>query len=383
MLWGLGYAAIKAQELSPEQLFSQIAILVTAGNATEAKSLALANPVEPPADSQADERYGTYLLHLGWIELSLGDHPKAIEHLEASRTFWPDSLWLSVYLLQSCHALNRADCVWNEFTKIPEWYLAQQDGLALIASESAKNAGQPQRSWDILNKMRILAPESKRIFAARIDLMGRLGLGSELRHELHSTFAKGFQPDLNPDDYGNMLSNLLALGYNKEVLEILEPAFVRFPQNASLRVLQGITYNKSGEDRLGAESLSVAASLDPKFAHDASLLLSRVGEFELALAYNSNVPDRVKKLEQRAILYLQLRDYQRLAALERPLAGAGLLERDDLRYALAFAHYQSGGFQHAMDLLQGISDSKLFERATQLRADIAKQCQDALRAGCR
>jgi tetratricopeptide (TPR) repeat protein len=367
---------------SPQQLFAELAVLVTTGQAEEAKELALAHPVPPPRNKDQDEAHGTYLMHLGWIELTLGNHAQALKHLESSRTFWPESMWLPVYMLQACHGLERAECVWEEFAKIPDWYLAQQEGLVLLAAESARLSQRPERAWQVFARARAAAPGSKRIFSGQMSLLGRLGLGAQVKNDLQASFATDFQPQLQADDYGTLFAELVQQGYDDEVLELLELAMARFPNKAALHVLHGIIFDKQGDARRAAEALTRAASLDPSFAHDAALLLARAGELELALTYNSMVLDRTKKLEQRAILYLQQRDYNRLAALEKPLAAAGLLQRDDLRYALAFAHHQNGQLRQADSLLGGIADSKIFERATQLRADITRRCQQPTTVGC-
>ena len=61
----------------------------------------------------------------------------------------------------------------------------------------------------------------------------------------------------------------------------------------------------------------------------------RAGQTHRALTINSGLSDQPEKFRQRLALYLELQNFEQAAAMEIPLRRVGLLEDEDLRYAIA------------------------------------------------
>ena len=77
--------------------------------------------------------------------------------------------------------------------------------------------------------------------------------------------------------------------------------------------------------------------------------------------------DQSAKLKQRLAILLELRRFEQAAAMDEDLLRVGLLEDEDIRYALAYAVFKTGDFAAAEKQLQKLSRPDLFRKAAELR----------------
>ena len=91
---------------------------------------------------------------------------------------------------------------------------------------------------------------------------------------------------------------------------------------------------------------------------------------------NSQVDNQEKKLKQRLMILLDTEQFEFIAGMERRLKRNGLLDDGMIAYALAYALYQVGHFGNALDALDLITDSGVYQKALQLREAISL-CVDA------
>ena len=84
------------------------------------------------------------------------------------------------------------------------------------------------------------------------------------------------------------------------------------------------------------------------------------------------------KLGWTDAILLERDELEQAAALAPRLSRLGLLEDDDVRYALAYAHFRTGELDLAEEELKGITKRELFSRATDLRKAIeAERAEEA------
>jgi hypothetical protein len=92
---------------------------------------------------------------------------------------------------------------------------------------------------------------------------------------------------------------------------------------------------------------------------------------------NGQIGDQETKLRQRLALLLELQRYETAALMRRDRTGLGLLEDEDVRYALAYASFKTGDFEATEALLQALSRPDLFRKAAELRRAMADCAEDA------
>lgn len=176
-------------------------------------------------------------------------------------------------------------------------------------------------------------------------------------------------------DYAALGTALRRAGAVREALALLEAGRLAHPQDAAIVKALAQAWLDHGAPLAAASLLAGQASLHPELYAEAAELFRRAGHPRRALILNARVPDPVRKLRQRVGLLLALGHYDALVGLERALHRAGLLEDQEIRYALAYAQYRAGAFAEAERHLVPISRPDLFRKATELRR-LMQECVD-------
>ncbi len=157
---------------------------------------------------------------------------------------------------------------------------------------------------------------------------------------------------------------------------IMGQARLRFPENTQVIVQLAHTYVDDDRPLSAAMLFEDAARLDNKYFLEAAELYKQAGRPQLALTLNSQVVDQKEKLKQRLSLLLEAERFELVSGMDDSLSRLGLLEDDNVRYALAYAYYKLGDFGKAESELKRVKDASLFRAATQLRQAM-NNCRDA------
>jgi hypothetical protein len=112
---------------------------------------------------------------------------------------------------------------------------------------------------------------------------------------------------------------------------------------------------------------------------EAAELYRRSGQTFRALNLNGQLTDQEEKLRQRLALFLELENYEQAASMETPLRRVGLLDEEDLRYAIAYALFKTGDFGAAEEHLGRLERADLFRKAAELRRAIQDCREDSWR----
>ena len=164
------------------------------------------------------------------------------------------------------------------------------------------------------------------------------------------------------------LGNALRLSKEyQEALNILEIARLQFPHDEMVAKLLAHTYLDQGKLNSAAFILEQAALLNPNLQAEAAEIYRRAGRFHKALTLNESISDQKVKFKQRLSIFLALKQYERAANMESSLYRTGLLEDQDVRYALAYALFSSGRFPEANKHLDHLKNAELFRKGTELR----------------
>lgn len=153
----------------------------------------------------------------------------------------------------------------------------------------------------------------------------------------------------------------------QEALNILEIARLQFPQDEMVAKLLAHTYLDQGKLNSAAFILEQAALLNPKLQAEAAEIYRRAGRLHKALTLNESISDQKVKFKQRLSILLALKQFERAANMESSLYRTGLLEDQDVRYALAYALFSSRRFSEANKHLDHLTNAELFRKGTELR----------------
>jgi predicted Zn-dependent protease len=179
------------------------------------------------------------------------------------------------------------------------------------------------------------------------------------------------------EDYVALGNALRASGELDEAAAFLEEAQLIFPNSADVKKVLAHVYIQRGEMGAAADLLYKSALLQPKLLAEAAELYRRAGQTNRALSINSGLSDQPEKFRQRLALYLELHNYEQAAAMELPLRRVGLLEDEDLRYAIAYAQFKTGDFDAAEENLSALNRPDLFRKAAELRRAIQDCVEDS------
>ncbi len=233
------------------------------------------------------------------------------------------------------------------------------DKAVLVQADCDKRAGNLARAVDDLNAG-IAAHATTRLRAERLRLLCGAGLDDE-------DDARDVAAALDADELAALASSLRATATAAAEL-LVDAGLARFPDDARFCAL---AMRMEARPRLAALTAQRCALLAPARSADAAELLRSAGDRRAALEDNAVVADTGARLRQRLAILVDGREWDRALALEPRLARAGLVSDDAVRYALAYAHFQTGDDERASALLDGVGGDTWFERATDLRAAIA------------
>ena len=150
-------------------------------------------------------------------------------------------------------------------------------------------------------------------------------------------------------------------------LGVLEPAQLQFPDDGLVARALAQTWLERGDPLAAAEILARQTEREPVLLPEAAELFRRAGRRVRALALNARIAEQPRKLQQRVGLLVELGRFAEVAGMEEALYRNGLLEDEDIRYALAYARFQLGDHAAAERHLKALTRPELFRRATEMR----------------
>lgn len=169
------------------------------------------------------------------------------------------------------------------------------------------------------------------------------------------------------EDYVALGNAMRAGGELNEAILLLEQARLMYPGDADVNKVLAHAYLDKGQVNTAAELIYEASLLDPSLTGEASELFRRAGRPNRALMLNGQISDQQVKFRQRLALLLELQRYEQVAAMERDLVRVGLIEDEDILYALAYAEFKTGDFEATEQHLQQLTRPDLFRKAAELR----------------
>ncbi|PTQ83587.1 tetratricopeptide repeat protein [Nitrosomonas ureae] len=243
--------------------------------------------------------------------------------------------------------------------------LVNKDAVLIsLKAESYWHLQRTTAAIDTLNEGQRAFPSDSRFLKRKVFYFVELGLYQEAIRLGREYFKRADATAADYVAFGNALR--LSREY-QEAINILEVARLQYPHEEMVAKLLAHTYLDQGQLNSAAFILEQASLLNPVLQAEAAEIYRRAGRFHKALTLNESISDQKVKLKQRLSILLALKQFEHAANMESSLYRTGLLEDQDIRYALAYALFSSRRFSAVDKHLQHLTNAELFRKATELR----------------
>ena len=173
----------------------------------------------------------------------------------------------------------------------------------------------------------------------------------------------------------NFINALRKSGQIDRAIELAEKAKVNYNSSAKIIVMLTHLYIDKGMIYVAAELFNQASVYNPKYTKEAAEIYRRAKDYVMALMKNAQMLNTKEKYKQQIAIFLEFGDFERVIASRSALERNGLLDDENMRYALAYAYYKEGEFDKTEELLSTLTKPELFKKATELRVKI-EQCKE-------
>ena len=153
-------------------------------------------------------------------------------------------------------------------------------------------------------------------------------------------------------------------------IHLFEAARLKWPRENMILLELAQNYLALDMDFSAALILEESTRYSPDLANEASELLRQLGKLQRADYLHHFIADPEKQVKQKMALYIELDQYHKVSGLAPQLNQFGLLQDEDIRYALAFSQFQTGEFSKAEAHLNKITRNDLFSKAVEIRRSI-------------
>lgn len=361
-------AMTAAQEGEDVNYLDLAALMLRDGNLDRA-ILAL-DQVDLQAEDADPLRY--YTLR-GMAHLRRNENELAVDALQqAVDTGLADSL-VYVYLAQANFAIERyaevlkaLDAAGPDLQRVASVYHMRAQSYWLMGSKAMALATLDQAGG--------VFPEDASFLRRKVFFLMEMGLFKEAAAQGRVYLERS---EGKVEDFVAMGNAMRASGELEEAARLLEQAKLRFPADTSVKKVLANTYMDMGQLNSAADLVLEAALLEPVLISEAAELYRRAGRLHRAMLLNGQISDQETKLKQRLALFLELQQFEQAAAMDNSLLRLGVLEDEDIRYAVAYAQFKTGNFTAAEAHLQKLTRPDLFRKAAELRSAIQDCAEDA------
>lgn len=322
------------------------------------------------ADEETD-RLRYYTLR-GMAHLRRSEYELAADALEsATETGMAESV-VYVYLAQAYFSLERYRDVLTALDRAgPE--LERVASIYHMRAQCHWLLEEPALALAVLDQASEVFPEESGFLRRKVYFLMDLGLYQEAA-EQGQVYLSRSEGAL--EDYVGLGNAMRASGQLDEAAKLLEFAKLKYPADTSVKKVLANTYMDREALNAAADLILEASLFDSELTSEAAELYRRAGRPQRALMLNGEVQDQEVKLKQRLALFLETRQYARAAAMDRDLTRLGLLEDEDVRYAMAYAYFKIGDFEGAEGHLQKLTRPDLFRKAAELRSAMQDCAED-------
>ncbi len=357
-----------AKETEDEVNFLDLAALMLRDGNLERALVAL-----DQVDLQAEEtdllRY--YTLR-GMAHLRRSEFEPAADALESATGTGAAESVVYVYLAQAYFNLERYRDVLSALERAgPE--LSRVASIYHMRAQCHWLLKEPAMALAVLDQASEVFPEDPGFQRRKVFFLMDLGLYQEAAEQGGDYLARS---EGKLEDYLGLGNAMRASGQLDEAARLLEYAKLRFPADTGVKKVLANTYMDRRQLNAAADLVLEASLFEPQLTSEAAELYRRAGRPQRALMLNGQVQDQEVKLKQRLALYIETGQFAMAAGMDRDLQRLGLLNDEDIRYALAYSQFKTGDFAGAENHLQKLTRPDLFRKAAELRSAIQDCAED-------
>lgn len=299
----------------------------------------------------------------GLSYMSLNDMVAAKDSLEMAIKNGQQDHLVYIYLAQANYALKDYQAVLKAISKAGN-VLKNYPKIFEMKAQSHWQLKQQDQAIETLNTAQGMFGNDFRFMRRKVFYLVELKLYQEaaLLGKQYLDLSEG-----KASDYVAIGNALRLTKEYQETLEIMEAARLKFPSDTTIAKVLAHTYMDMGQLNSGAYILAQASQYDPALLSEASEVYRRAGRYYKALTLNANIRDQKVKLKQRLSIFLALKNYEQAANMKKGLYRHGLLEDQNIRYALAYAYFSTGQFDQASLQIDYLKDVELFKKGVELR----------------
>lgn len=359
---------VTAQEDGEDINFLDLAALMLRDGNLDRAIVAL-DQVDLEAEETDPLRY--YTLR-GMAHLRRNEFELAADALESATETGAAESVVYIYLAQAYFSLERYRDVLTALDRAgPE--LARVASIYHMRAQCHWLLEEPAMALAVLDQASTVFPEDPGFQRRKVFFLMDLGLYQEAAEQGGKYLSRS---EGKLEDYVGLGNAMRASGQLDEAAKLLEYAKLKYPTDTSVKKVLANTYLDRGSLNAAADLVLEASLFDPALTSEAAELYRRAGRPQRALMLNGGVQDQEVKLIQRLALYLESGQYARAATMERDLTRLGLLDDEDIRYALAYAYFKNGDFEATERQLQQLTRPDLFRKAAELRSAIQDCAED-------
>lgn len=273
-----------------------------------------------------------------------------------------------LYIAQNNFQLHDYQGTIDALDKAGEAAAAKPQLLALRA-ESHWKLEQKAEALDTLANVITKFPDYFGVYKQRFNYFVELELYQSALEDAEVYLANDTP---NAKTYLSFIGALRKGGATSKATVLAEEGNVKFIESAEMTVMLAHLYLDQEMIYAAANLFDQASIEDDKYTKEAAEMLRRARQFTLALYKNAQLNDTKEKYKQRIAIYLEFGEYERVVATDSALQRSGLLQDENIRYALAYAYYMTSDFEKCEAQLRELTRPDLFEKATELRNNIEK-----------
>ena len=292
-------------------------------------------------------------------------------YIENAISMGQDNLGILLYMAKNHFQLQQFESVIKTLEKAGE--AAQNEPqMFVMKAEAHKNLDDHRSAWNVLDQGISKFPEYTRFYLQKFYYLVELGF-YEKALEYADQYLK--REDYTEKEFLAVSYSLRAKGEPEKAAQLLEEAVLRHPHSEQLIELLGQVYVDQEYYLAAATVFDQASIVYPKFAHKAAALFLKAKQPVRSLQLNRRIADQKSKFQQRLSIDIYLEDYESLAAKTDALKRYGLLEQDDILYAVGYAHFRNQDYENATQYLKQITDGEMFARASSIFG-IIERCRN-------
>ena len=337
------------------------AVLIRDGNYSRAEKTL--NKIDPDDGKTDRARYFTLL---GLVQLRRADNEAAVRSFTTALDEGVDDPVIHAYLAQAWFSLGEYRQTIESIDRLPS--INQFPDLYGIKSQAYWFMEDTANAFAVIETGIKRFPAKSSFLHQKIFYLVELDLNQAAVEESMKFLKMSGNSD--PEAYLTVAGALRGGGEAGYAASIMEIAKILFPDNQRVRLMLAQCYADSARYLTAARIVEEASVYDPAFVKDAGELYRQAGELDRAEYLNTLIDDQADKTRLRFNILLDRKEYEEALALETRMQRTGLLQQEEMIYAMAYVCFQVQRYDRAADYLNRINSSELFRQAAKLRQAI-------------